>query len=181
MKVTLIHFAYPPNAGGVEQIVYEQARALKRLGFEVKVLTGSGKDDEIDLVVLKNLQSVENFDPKLQKKILEDNIFDEDFYSLSKEIGQELENHLKDQNVIIVHNMLSVYRNLPFIYAFSEYTKSHPDKKYINWIHDHMMIGAEKIKNEKLTSSFRICLQNRLKIQRMLRFPALLLVSSEKY
>lgn len=148
-NITLIHFAYPPNPGGVERVIEEQAHLLKDLGFKVKVLTGSGNDNKVEVKEIKNLQSVGNFNPELQKKMLGENIFDEEFKVLSKEIGQELDKELEDQDVIIVHNMLSIYRNLPFIEAFSTYSALHPEKKFINWIHDHMLIDKDRIKEER--------------------------------
>ena len=148
-KIALLHFAYPPNTGGVEILLREHAIVFTELGYEVTVLTGSGeeKNPKIKFFVLPEFQSVLNFNPSLQKKILEEGKIDEDFYQLAKIIEDHLEHYLKNQEIIIVHNMLTIVRNLPFVYAFRNFIKKHPEKKYIAWVHDHSYIHEQKIKD----------------------------------
>ena len=71
-KIALIHFAYPPNIGGVESMIKEHAEILSNLNYEITIITGSGeeKDSKIKLVVIPELQSILNFNPFLQEKIL---------------------------------------------------------------------------------------------------------------
>lgn len=147
-KIALLHFAYPPNTGGVELLLREHARILIDLNFEVTVITGSGQETnpKINLTVIPEIQSVMNFNPNLQDKILKEGIIDQDFYELSSVIEKKLEASLKSQEVIIIHNMLTIVRNLPFIYALKNYAKNHPEKKIIAWTHDHSYINQFKIK-----------------------------------
>jgi len=148
-KIALIHFAYPPNIGGVESMIKEHAEILTNLGYEITMIVGSGeeKDSKIKLVVIPELQSVLNFNPFLQEKILDKGLIDDDFYKLAGIIEQGLEKALEKMDVIIVHNMITIVRNLPFIHAFKNYVKKHPKKKYFGWIHDHSYINEFKIKN----------------------------------
>ncbi|MFN4212705.1 MAG: glycosyltransferase family 4 protein [Microgenomates group bacterium] len=147
-KIALLHFAYPPATGGVEILLQEHALVLTQLGYQVSIFTGSGeeKDPQIKLTVIPEFQSVMNFNPTLQEKILEKGVIDEEFYQTAKIIGQKLESLLVDQDVIIVHNMLTIVRNLPFIEAFRHYVPKHPEKKFIAWVHDHSYIHEFKIK-----------------------------------
>lgn len=146
-KIALLHYAYPPNIGGVERVMSDHAGILADLAYDVLILTGSGseKNEKIKLVEIEQLQSILNFAPVLQKKILDEGIIDDEFYDLSRDIKKKLEIHLKDRDIIIVHNMLTVYRNLAFIHAFWEYAKNHPDKKIIVWVHDHKYISYKNI------------------------------------
>lgn len=148
-KIALLHFAYPPNTGGVETLIKEHAGFLTELNFDVTIFTGSGeeKNPRIKLIVIPELQSVMNFNAPLQDKILKKGTIDDDFYQLAKLIEQKLENVLQPFDVIIVHNMLTIVRNLPFIFAFTEYVKKNPNKKYIAWTHDHSYISEFKIKD----------------------------------
>lgn len=148
-KIALVHMAYPPNTGGVEILLREHAIALTDLGFEVGIFTGSGeeKDSRIKLTLIPQLQSVMVFNPALQAKMLEQGNIDSEFYQLSESIGQKLEEYFSPYDVIIVHNMLTVVRNLPFTFAFKKYLEKHPEKKYIAWVHDHSYIHQQKIKN----------------------------------
>jgi mannosylglucosylglycerate synthase len=148
-KIALLHFAYPPNIGGVESMIKEHADILSSLGYDVTVITGSGeeKDSKIKLVVIPELQSISNFNPFLQEKVLEKGIIDNDFYKLADTIEQGLERTLEKMDIVVVHNMITIVRNLAFVYAFKNFVKKHPKKKYFGWIHDHSYINEFEIKD----------------------------------
>jgi len=148
-KIALLHFAYPPNIGGVESMIKEHAQILANLNYEVTVITGSGEEtnNRIKLVVIPELQSVINFNPFLQEKILDKGVIDEDFYNLADQIEQKLEKVLEKIDVVVVHNMITIVRNLPFVYAFKNFAKKYPRKKYFGWIHDHSYINEFEIKD----------------------------------
>lgn len=153
-NITLIHFAYPPNTGGVEIMVRQHALILAQFGFKVQVLTGSGheNDQRIKLIEVPQFQSVLSFNPPLQEKILTKGIIDEEFYKTAKIIEGHLEKLLINQDVVIVHNILTIVRNLPFIQAFKNYAEKHPEKKYFAWTHDHSYINESQIKDVKKNS-----------------------------
>jgi glycosyltransferase involved in cell wall biosynthesis len=155
-KVAILHFAYPPNIGGVESMIREHAEMLANLNYEVTVITGSGeeKDPRIKLVVIPELQSISNFNPFLQEKILDKGIIDNDFYKLANTIEQGLERTLEKMDIVVVHNMITIVRNLAFVYAFKNFVKKHPKKKYFGWTHDHSYINEFKIKDlDKIVNS----------------------------
>ena len=156
-KVAIIHFAYYPNIGGVEKLIQDHAHILASLGYGVKVLTGDGAEqaENIEVVNIDELKSVLSFAPELQAKILDQGKIDEDFYKLSDLIYSKIEKSLADCQTVIVHNMMTVYRNLPFTFAFKKYIAAHPEKKIIVWVHDHMYIKNDRIiRAEKKTSDF---------------------------
>lgn len=156
-KVAIIHFAYYPNIGGVEKLIQDHAHILASLGYKVKVLTGDGAEQarNIEVINIEELKSVLSFAPELQAKILDQGRIDEDFYKLSELIYSKIEKNLEDCQTIIVHNMMTVYRNLPFTFAFKKYAAAHPEKKVVIWVHDHMYIKNDRIiKEEKKTSDF---------------------------
>ncbi len=150
-KVAILHYAYPPNIGGVERLIKEQAMILADLDYEITVLTGSGEenDSRVKIVTADVLQSVLNFNPNLYKKIVEEGIIDTDFYDLSSKIETVLEMNLEDKQTVIIHNMLTLVHNLPFIYAFKKYAKNHPEKNIIVWAHDQTYIHEEKVLDDK--------------------------------
>jgi len=155
-KIAILHFAYPPNIGGVESMIKEHAEILTDLGYEITVITGSGeeKDPRIKLVVIPELQSIFNFDPFLQEKILKKGMIDSDCYKLANIIEQGLERTLEKMDVVVVHNMITIVRNLAFVCAFKNFVKKHPKKKYFGWIHDHSYIDEFKIKDlDKVVNS----------------------------
>jgi len=148
-KIALLHFAYPPNIGGVESMIQEHAHMLTYLNYDITLITGSGEETnpKIKMVVIPELQSVVSFNPFLQEKILDKGIIDADFYNLATQIEQKLEHALEKIDVVVVHNMITIVRNLPFVFAFKSYVKKHPTKKYFGWIHDHSYINEFKIKD----------------------------------
>lgn len=153
-KLALVHFAYPPNIGGVESMIKEQAEIFVNLGFDVTVLTGSGeeKNPKIKLVVIPELQSVLSFNPFLQEKLLREGSIDDDFYKLADKIGSELEKSLDKIDIVIVHNMMTIVRNLPFVHAFKEYVKKYPKKRFFAWTHDHSYINEFQIRDVETVS-----------------------------
>lgn len=157
-KIALLHFAYPPNIGGVESMIQEHAHMLVYLNYDVTIVTGSGEEtnSKIKLNVIPELQSVASFNPFLQEKILDKGIIDEDFYNLANQIEHKLDIALEKIEVVVVHNMITILRNLPFIYAFKNYVKKHQEKKYFGWIHDHSYIIEFKMRNLKETVNSKL-------------------------
>lgn len=154
-SVALVHFAYPPHIGGVELLLKEHAVILENLGYHVTVLTGSGSLElpNVTLHEVPEFQSLLNYDKKLQDKILDKGIVDEDFYNMSKKLYKIMEERFAKQDTIIIHNMLTIPRNLPFVHAFKKYATDHPEKNIIAWTHDHFYILEEKIRNIKELAS----------------------------
>ncbi len=155
-KIAILHFTYPPNIGGVEGMVKEHAEILTNLGYDITVVTGSGEETnpKIKLVIIPELQSVMNFNPFLQEKILNKGVVDEEFYKLASQIEQRLEKALEKIDVVVVHNMITIVRNLPFVFAFKNFVKKYPKKKYFGWIHDHSYINEFQIKDlDKIVNS----------------------------
>lgn len=146
-KIALLHFSYPPNIGGVEVFIKEQAEILSGLGYEITVLTGSGKaTPNIKLIEISEMQSIYNTDKKLYEEIMTKGTKSNGFMELAKIIEEKITKELDSQDVIIVHNMLSLTHNIPFIYAFKNYVLGHQEKKVISWIHDHKYIGFDKVR-----------------------------------
>lgn len=154
-KIAILHFAYSPNIGGVEKLVEDQANILAKSGFEVKIITGNGQKNKenIEVVSIPEFQSVMNFNPSLQKKILEQAIINDEFKQLSELISKKLEDNLSDIDTVIVHNMLTISRNLPFIDAFNRFAKNNESKKIIVWVHDHMYIRNNEIVTDAVRTS----------------------------
>lgn len=146
-KIALLHFSYPPNIGGVEVFIKEQAEILSGLGYEITILTGSGKETpNIKLIEIPELQSIYNTDKKLYEEIMTQGTKSQGFMKLANIIEEKISKELEFQDVIIVHNMLSLTHNIPFIYAFKKYVLTHQEKKVISWIHDHKYIGFDKVR-----------------------------------
>ena len=150
-KIALLHYAYPPNVGGVEILLREHAKILSETDFQVTIITGDGeeKNSKINFVRIPEIQSILKFNLPLYEKIVEKGIVDDDFYSLADTIKNKLESYFDQQDVIIIHNMLTLVHNLPFVYFIKQYFDRNPNKKLIVWAHDQTYIDGENILKKK--------------------------------
>src|SRR3989344_506430 len=137
-SIGIIHYSYPPIIGGVETIIKQQAHFFSDYDFPVTILVGEGVSDrkDIELIEVPEIKSLRNIDNQLYQDIVEQEDFPEEFYKHSEAIYKKLEEHLKELDLLIVHNMLTLKFNLPFNYAFRRYIEANPNKKYIAWTHD---------------------------------------------
>jgi len=147
-KIAILHYAYPPNIGGVENLLREHAMVLVDLGYSVKVVTGNGKEGNrrIELVQNPKLEAIRIFNPEMQDKIENSGIVMEDFYALSTDIEKILDRELANCDIVIIHNVITLIHNLAFNLAFRKWFEKNPHKKLIIWTHDHKYITEEKIK-----------------------------------
>ncbi len=147
-RIALLHYAYPPKIGGVERLMSEQASILADMGYPVHIVTGSGKESHpgITLTEVPELQAVRSFNMQLQERILAGSDLDMD---LVRTIENALEKHLVSDEVIVVHNMLTLVHNLPFIAAFKNYVAKHPEKKILVWTHDQTYVDNGQVVMDK--------------------------------
>lgn len=165
-KIALLHYAYPPNTGGVEVLLREHAIILSDLGYEVTVLTGSGKenDPKIKLIEIPEFQSLVKTNPLLYEKLIVSENFNNEFFNFVSKIEEQLNKRLANQDIVIIHNILSLTHNLSFTYALIEYIKKNPLKKFLTWIHDHKYIGSDKTRFHeiKLPNNIRALLTTKI-------------------
>ena len=112
-NIALLHYSCPPVVGGVEEIMRQHASLLGRHHHNVKVLAGDGgkfaDDMEIEINTLLGSRNREvlnahqlSFDGKPEK-----------MEGLTREIFRFLVGSLKDFDVLIAHNVLTMPFNLP--------------------------------------------------------------------
>lgn len=137
-KIGIIHYSYPPIIGGVEIMVKQQATLFAKHGYEITVFAGEGVSDRADikLVEIPEIKSLRNLNNVLYEEILNQKELSQEFFDLSNLIYEKLCLNLKDIDVLIIHNMLTLKFNMAFNYAFKKYVEENPDKKYIAWTHD---------------------------------------------
>lgn len=124
--------------GGVETILYEQARRLAARGHSITVISGRGgplpKDDGIRLAIIPKLDSRDAQVTDVRERLLEGQV-PEDFAALRDRIQQELAPIMDELDVLIVHNALSLHFNLPLTAALWSMAQR-PAPRIIAWIHD---------------------------------------------
>ncbi len=136
MNIGILHYAAPPGVGGVEQTIYYHARELTRAGHHVRVLAGVGEpfDPQVELVLAPEFGST---GPEVLavKKELDRGEVTETFHSLRRRCLERLREALAGVETLIVHNVLTLHKNLPLTAALYELSGAgHP--LLVGWHHD---------------------------------------------
>jgi glycosyltransferase involved in cell wall biosynthesis len=124
--------------GGVETILYEQARRLSARGFPVTILAGRGgplpSPTTIQLVLVPELDSKHPDVSKVRDELDRGEVT-ADFETLRSCLRSRLEPQLAQLEVLIVHNALSLHFNLALTSVLWELA-DRPGPRIISWIHD---------------------------------------------
>jgi len=137
MKIGLLHYSGPPTVGGVEQTLAFHAHHLASLGHEATLLVGSGAPFEqgIEVKVLPRLHS-RHPDVMAVKQELDRGLVGESYRSLTDRIRQDLAEAGRPLDVLIVHNALSLHKNLPLTSALWNLQQAGAWRRMIGWHHD---------------------------------------------
>jgi glycosyltransferase involved in cell wall biosynthesis len=135
--VGLLHYTCPPVVGGVETILWEQARRLRARGYAVTIVAGRGgplpDPDGIRLTLIPELDS-KHPEVLAGGEQLAAGIVDDQFTHLCDRIGAQLETALAGLNVVLAHNVLTLHFNLPLTAALWQRAQQAP--RIVSWCHD---------------------------------------------
>jgi mannosylglucosylglycerate synthase len=140
MKIAICHYSCPPVIGGVETVVEQQARLLKRNHHSTKVIAGSGGkfsqsiDVDINPMLSSGIMDIQNHTQDRDvSKLMEPQILS---------ILGFLEYSLSSFEVLLVHNVLTMPHNLPLTHAILRMAQKSP-LKVISWNHDSPFFSPE--------------------------------------
>jgi glycosyltransferase involved in cell wall biosynthesis len=111
MRFALLHYTLPPVIGGVERVIGEQANALAAMGHEVSVF-----DRSADAHIRFRDWLEERGRPRS--------------HSFKADEG------IRAPGVVIVHNVFTMPFDLEWTRELLELTRTRPDIRWINWVHD---------------------------------------------
>lgn len=137
-KIAIIHYTSPPIIAGVELIIKEQIECFKEDGYQVKLISGEGKRyrEDIHYVKIPQINSRYPYYLKLASK-LELGECPEEFEKFSHTIYQKLKKNLRNIDVCIIHQALTMHFNLALTVALVKLIKDLKHKiKFIHWTHD---------------------------------------------
>ncbi|MEK6752004.1 MAG: glycosyltransferase family 4 protein [Chloroflexota bacterium] len=137
MNIALLHYSSPPVVGGVESVMAHHARLLTNAGHRVVILTGRGEvfDERIPVRVLPRLDS-RHAEVIEVKTALDGGTCTPAFDNLRSQIKSELLNELNKVDVLAVHNVASLHKNLPLTAALHEAMTLPNFPRVILWHHD---------------------------------------------
>ncbi len=136
MNVGILHYAAPPGVGGVEQTIYYHALELTRAGHRVRVLAGVGQpfDPRVELVLAPEFGSAAP-DVLAAKEQLDRGEVTGDFYALRQRSWERLQAALAGVETLIIHNALTLHKNLPLTAALYELSGA-SSPRLVGWHHD---------------------------------------------
>jgi glycosyltransferase involved in cell wall biosynthesis len=135
--IAIIHYSAPPIIGGVENVIHEHTLLFIANKYSVKIITGKGTKFH-KKVKIKIIPQMLAFEPlnKLISKKLDEGIVSKAFYNRVKFFYKKIKDEIKDRDIIIIHNLLTMHFNMPLTTALVKIIKEVKNKKFISWTHD---------------------------------------------
>jgi mannosylglucosylglycerate synthase len=137
LSIALLHYAGPPTVGGVEITIAAHARVLHELGHQVRVIVGQGGPFVPGVEVLVE-PTLYGRHPEVARVTQQLNAghAGPDFETLTAHIADRLTQALAGVDVAIVHNVLTLHKNLPFTAALHRLHAAGIGPRLIAWCHD---------------------------------------------
>jgi glycosyltransferase involved in cell wall biosynthesis len=137
MRIALLHYSGPPTIGGVEQTIYYQAKTLGDLDHEATFIVGKGDAvlPHTNLIHIPRLFS-RHPDVLAAKRELDAGETGVGYQQLHQALLQDLSNILEPFQALIVHNALTLHKNLALtdvLWYLHQQGKLPP---LIGWHHD---------------------------------------------
>lgn len=137
MNIVLLHYSAPPVVGGVESVMDHHAALMTRDGHRVQIIAGRGRqvDSRIPFVSIPLVDS-RHPDVLSMKEELDRGRIPVGFESTIGRIEAALSEHLRDQDILVAHNVCSLNKNLALTAALFNISQKNKDLRVILWHHD---------------------------------------------
>lgn len=137
MKVGLLHYTGPPTIGGVERTLAFHARLLADAGHQPVLVVGRGQSFD-ERVPVWRVAALDSRAPRVVRlrAALEQGFVPEEFHTLRRRLADLLAPRLAHLEVVIVHNALTLHKNLPLTAALWDLHQASRLPKLIGWYHD---------------------------------------------
>ena len=122
--------------GGVESTIYHHARLLNHAGYEVSIIAGRGAvfDISIPFILIPEIDSRHPDVTRIGKELAKGEVT-EDFRTLEEDLFESISSTIKDSDVLIVHNAVTLHKNLALTAALKRIAdQSRP--RLLAWCHD---------------------------------------------
>lgn len=137
MNIAILHYSVPPVVGGVESVIAHHARLISVNGHSVRLIAGRGAsfDPQIPLVAIPQADSRHARVTKMKEQLDRGEVT-KDFEWLRDDLVNELQAALSRVEVLIVHNVCSLNKNLALTAALHHLHVSQKLPRLILWHHD---------------------------------------------
>lgn len=136
MNISILHYAAPPIVGGVESTIYHHSRLLVEAGYSVAVIAGRGEsfNNEIPFHLIPEIDSRHPEVIEVGRALARGEVPNE-FLALREKLFNELSSHLNNSDVLIVHNVITLHKNLALTAALKLLSEL-KNSDFIAWCHD---------------------------------------------
>ena len=137
MNIAILHYSVPPIVGGVESVLAHHARLMSADGHSVRLIAGRGAAlDELIPMVVMPLADSRNERVLQVKEGLDCGEVPSDFTELRDTLVDKLQSALTGVDVLIVHNVCSLNKNLMLTAALHQLHTAQALPRLILWHHD---------------------------------------------
>lgn len=135
-RVAILHYSAPPVIGGVESTIRDHALLLAEHGYAVKLIVGRGVafDARVPVSVIPAIHSRDERVEQVQSELARGQVSPA-FDALVAELRGELERALKEVDIVLAHNVVTLHKNLALTVALHQVIQKLP-VRLIAWCHD---------------------------------------------
>jgi len=136
LTIGLLHYSCLPVVGGVEEVLDQQSSLLDRYSYRVKVLAGAGGALNRDYPIeIHPLLGSRNRHVLQAHRLLVEGNDSRGIETLASEIEGYLREQLRDCDIVLAHNVLTMPYNLPLTSALWKLAESE-SMEIVSWGHD---------------------------------------------
>jgi len=139
MRVGLVHYSFFPVVGGVEKVMKDHAMLLAMHGYSVKVVAGRAEPPgpRVSVVEIPELLASHRRTAEAQAEVLNGRRDQPAaFLSLLQDLRRKLRAVLRDCDVVLVHNMMTMHFNLAASLALTATAQELTGTRFVAWTHD---------------------------------------------
>lgn len=136
-RIAIVHYSCPPVIGGVEFVIEAHARLFADAGYKVKLMVGKGGKvhPKVRTIVIPELVSTGGSVGASLKALSEGKV-PSSFEADVKRVEKKLSTALRDVDVCVMHNVLSMHFNLILTAALANIMGRSRRIRFIGWNHD---------------------------------------------
>ena len=136
-RVAILHYSGTPVIGGVEFIITAHAREFANAGFDTCVVVGKGGeiDPGIKTIVIPEMTSMGGPLSRALKALTQGTV-PRNFDVMVKSLEKKLASALRDVDVCMIHNVMTMHFNLILTAALDRLIRRRKRTHFIAWTHD---------------------------------------------
>ncbi|MBK8619850.1 MAG: glycosyltransferase [Anaerolineales bacterium] len=137
MNIAILHYSVPPIVGGVESVVAHHAYLMSAGGHSVRLIAARGQSlsEDIPLVVIPLADSRHARVTEVKDQLDRGEV-SKHFEILRDELAEQLQSALIGVDILIVHNICSLNKNLALTAALYQLHIAGKLPRLILWHHD---------------------------------------------